>query len=106
MDDCNGANGWEVAQNGFFSPVPRAIWGKLDLDALLERSDRFSVVALVLPTDKDRRIMAPYVKQGVKVIWGDLTRYEDVLEGVTGADFVLHVGGLVSPLADLNPSSR
>jgi nucleoside-diphosphate-sugar epimerase len=73
------------------------------LDALLERNNRFEVVALVLPTEKDHRIMAHYVRRGVKVIWGDLTRYEDVLEGVTGAEFVLHVGGLVSPLADSLP---
>lgn len=77
--------------------------GRAGLDALLDRSDRFSVVALVPPTDIDRRIMAPYEQRGVAVIWGDLTCYEDVLRGVDGADFVLHVGGLVSPLADAMP---
>jgi nucleoside-diphosphate-sugar epimerase len=77
--------------------------GRAVLDALLERSDHFSVVALVLPTEQDRRIIASYLKRGVEVVWGDLTNYEDVLEGVTGADFVLHVGGLVSPLADTQP---
>ena len=39
----------------------------------------------------------------VTVIWGDLTRYEDVLEGVKGSDYVLHVGGMVSPAADYYP---
>ncbi|MEE8356145.1 MAG: NAD-dependent epimerase/dehydratase family protein, partial [Anaerolineales bacterium] len=73
--------------------------GSAGLEELLKRSDRFEVTALVLPTGKDRRIMTPYMNQGVKVIWGDLTCYEDVLEGVTDADYVLHVGGLVSPLA-------
>jgi nucleoside-diphosphate-sugar epimerase len=47
--------------------------------------------------------MASYIKKGVKVIWGDLTCYEDVLEGVSGTDIVLHVGGMVSPLADTQP---
>ncbi|MEJ2011731.1 MAG: NAD(P)-dependent oxidoreductase [Anaerolineales bacterium] len=77
--------------------------GRAGLDALLEREDRFEIVALVLPTANDRRIMAPYLKQGVEVVWGDLTRYEDVLAGVRGADVVLHVGGMVSPLADAHP---
>lgn len=77
--------------------------GRAVLDALLERSDRFAVVALVPPTANDRRIMASYEKRGVELIWGDLTRYEDVLQGVAGADYVLHVGGLVSPLADSMP---
>jgi nucleoside-diphosphate-sugar epimerase len=77
--------------------------GSAGLDALLERGNRFEVVALVLPTANDRRIMAPYIERGVEVVWGDLTHYEDVLAGVTGADVVLHVGGMVSPLADAYP---
>ena len=39
------------------------------------------------------------------IIWGDLTNYDDVLKGVTGADIVLHVGGMVSPQADYKPSA-
>jgi nucleoside-diphosphate-sugar epimerase len=77
--------------------------GRHGMEELLDRSDRFEVTALVLPTDKDRRIMEPYINRGVKAVWGDLTCYEDVLKGVSGADIVLHVGGLVSPLADTMP---
>lgn len=78
--------------------------GQEGLKQLLERRDRFEVVALVLPTDRDREIMAPYEQErGLKIIWGDLTNYEDVLSGITGADIVLHVGGLVSPQADRVP---
>jgi len=40
----------------------------------------------------------------VKVIWGDLVNYADVLKGVEGADVVLHVGGMVSPSADYQPT--
>lgn len=72
---------------------------------LLERRDRFDLVALVLPTEKDRKIMAPYAHlPGVKIVWGDLTVYDDVLQCVTGADYVLHVGGMVSPAADYLPA--
>lgn len=39
----------------------------------------------------------------VKLVWGDLTNYEDVLACVTGADYILHVGGMVSPAADYFP---
>ena len=69
--------------------------GRHGLEELLERDDRYEVSALVLPTDKDRQIIAPYQKRGVTVVWGDLTCYEDVLRGVSGADIVLHVGALV-----------
>ncbi len=77
--------------------------GRATLDELLQRDDRFQVTALALPTRKDRRILAPYQNRGLNVIWGDLTCYEDVLQGIEGADYVLHVGGLVSPLADTMP---
>jgi nucleoside-diphosphate-sugar epimerase len=77
--------------------------GRHGMEELLQRTDRFEITALVLSTDKDRRIMEPYIQRGVKVIWGDLVCYEDVLEAIKGTDYVLHVGGLVSPLADTMP---
>lgn len=77
--------------------------GQATLAELFQRQDRFQVRALALDTPQDRRILAPYQKQGLSVIWGDLTCYQDVLEAVTGADIVLHVGGLVSPYADTRP---
>lgn len=75
--------------------------GREGLKYLLEKRDRFRVVALVLPTKSDRRILSAWDGDpDLTVVWGDLTNYEDVLKGVTGADYVLHVGGMVSPLAD------
>lgn len=48
--------------------------------------------------------MAPFADEPrLKIIWGDLTNYSDVLAGVTGADIVLHVGGIIPPLADHRP---
>ncbi|MEH7490686.1 NAD-dependent epimerase/dehydratase family protein [Neobacillus niacini] len=79
--------------------------GYAGLKQLLERREHFNIVALVLPTEHDKSIMSPYEKDpGVKIIWGDLTNYEDVLRGVEGSDYVLHVGGLVSPVADYRPA--
>ncbi|WP_018751940.1 NAD-dependent epimerase/dehydratase family protein [Paenibacillus sanguinis] len=78
--------------------------GQEGLKQLLERRDRFNIVTLVLPTAKDKEIMAKYEKEpGLRIIWGDLTHYNDVLKCVTGADYVLHVGGMVSPAADYKP---
>lgn len=78
--------------------------GQETLKQLLSRSERFYVVALVLPTEKDKKIMTAYEgNKNLKIIWGDLTNYNDVLKGVTGANYVLHVGGMVSPMADYHP---
>jgi len=78
--------------------------GQQGLQQLLDRRERFDLVVLVLPTKKDKSVMAAYRNMPeLKIVWGDLTNYEDVLQGVSGADYVLHVGGMVSPMADYNP---
>ncbi|UUW08325.1 NAD(P)-dependent oxidoreductase [Flavobacterium plurextorum] len=78
--------------------------GQAVLKQLLERGERFDVSVLVLPTVKDKKIMKPYQQyKNLKIIWGDLTSYEDVLKGVQEAHYVLHVGGMVSPMADYHP---
>ena len=71
---------------------------------LYKRKDRFDIRLLARDSKKNRKKLSAYLADpAVKVIWGDLTHYEDVLAGVTGADYVLHVGGMVSPAADYYP---
>ena len=71
---------------------------------LYSRRERFNIRILVRDSKKNRRKLARYLSNpAVTVVWGDLTRYEDVLAGVTGSDYVLHVGGMVSPAADYFP---
>lgn len=71
---------------------------------LYARRDRFNIRLLARDSSKNHKLLGRFAGDpSVSVIWGDLTRYEDVLEGVTGADYVLHVGGMVSPAADYYP---
>src|SRR5579862_7312560 len=78
--------------------------GREVLRGLRARADALHVRILVHPDDRDRTPARRLIRDsGAEVIYGDLTRYEDVSRGVTGADWVLHVGGLVSPLADRLP---
>ena len=71
---------------------------------LYQRKERFNIRLLARDSKKNRKMLNKYVGDpAVTVIWGDLTRYEDVLEGVKGSDYVLHVGGMVSPAADYFP---
>ena len=71
---------------------------------LYARRERFNIRLLARGSKKNHKMLDKYASDpSVTVIWGDLTRYEDVLEGVTGADYVLHVGGMVSPAADYYP---
>ena len=71
---------------------------------LYKRKEKFDIRILARDSKKNRKKLRKYISDpSVTIIWGDLTRYEDVLAGVNGSDYVLHVGGMVSPAADYFP---
>ncbi len=71
---------------------------------LYAKKNEFNIVLLNRGSEKNKEKFKDYVNDpAVKLVWGDLTNYNDVLECVTGADYVLHVGGMVSPAADYYP---
>ena len=71
---------------------------------LFAKRDQFNIVVLLRDSEKNHNKFAPYMDDpSFKVVWGDLGNYEDVLAAVTGADYILHVGGMVSPAADWKP---
>lgn len=80
------------------------VMGTATLNELLAREGKFDITALVRDTKRNRKKMAKYGDR-VRVVWGDLLCYDDVLKGVSGADYVLHIGGMVSPSADYKPKS-
>lgn len=78
--------------------------GMAGLREIHARKERFDLTLLVRPSRKNRRLMKPYRNcDSVRIVWGDLCNYNDVLSAVEGADYVLHVGGMVSPTADHYP---
>ncbi len=80
------------------------LMGMAGLKELSQRLDRFNLTLLVRPSKKNRKKMARYQQQeGIRIVWGDLMNYKDVLKCVQGADYVLHVGGMVSPECDNYP---
>ncbi len=71
---------------------------------LYNRKERFNIRLLARDSKKNHQMLDKYASDpSVTVIWGDMMRYEDVLRGVEGSDYVLHVGGMVSPAADYYP---
>lgn len=78
--------------------------GFAGLKEIVKKLDHIDLVILARPSEKNKKLLAPYVDK-IQVIWGDLNNYDDVLKGVSGADIVLHVGGMVSPAADYKPVS-
>ena len=79
-------------------------WGRAALRELREHADRLAVIALVRPTERDRAVLAEFADMdNLEVVWGDLTDYTAVAGCVRRADVILHVGAVVSPLADDQP---
>ncbi len=66
--------------------------------------EKFNLVVLLRDSEKNHEKFKDYINDPrVRIVWGDLTNYDDVLNCVTGSDVVLHVGGMVSPAADYYP---
>lgn len=79
-------------------------WGRYLLREFAARKDRFDVVALVLPGQRDLEVLREFEDMSnLTTVLGDLTNYQSVETCVRGADYVLHVGAVVSPYADDHP---
>ena len=77
--------------------------GKVTVDRLVDLPNT-KVRVLALPREERLPVIRRWRKQGrVELVWGDLTDFKSVCRAVAGVDVVLHLGGLVSPLADELP---
>ena len=76
--------------------------GWAGLQELLKYPDQYELTILVRPSAANKKKLKA-LDGKVRIVWGDLCKYDDVLQGVSGADYVLHVGGMVSPQADYYP---
>ena len=78
--------------------------GSATLDAFAARDHDVAIRALALPSERAHPVVQRYSKdRAVEFVWGDLRDKAQVKAAVDGCDMVLHVGGLVSPLADHHP---
>lgn len=77
--------------------------GEETLKQLISRSGRFKVRALARDSEKNRTLLKKYMCPALEVVWGDMTDYDTILKCVTGSDYVLHIGAMVSPMADDYP---
>ncbi|MHA1681288.1 MAG: NAD-dependent epimerase/dehydratase family protein [Promethearchaeota archaeon] len=80
--------------------------------------DSYDIVLLQRPSKKNKKMFAPHEKKaniksipgrgtvegnGLKIVWGDATIYEDVLEACKNIDWCLCPMAFISPAADKNP---
>lgn len=71
---------------------------------LLSGNSNINLRLLVLPLKKEYKKLRQFLKlPNVEIIEGDLCNIADIRKGVEGADYVLHLGALIPPAADINP---
>ena len=85
---------------------------------LWKRKDRYDVIILARPSEKNKKLFRPYEQEagiasipgrgvvqgnGFKIVWGDATEYDDVEAAVQGVDWVLNAMAFISPQADYYP---
>lgn len=79
------------------------IMGQETMKQLLSRKNRFRVRILARPSEKNRVLLKKYACPSLEIIWGDMADYDTIKRCVDGADYVLHIGAMVSPAADQYP---
>ncbi|HPQ69065.1 MAG TPA: NAD(P)-dependent oxidoreductase [bacterium] len=78
--------------------------GNAALLELLNRRERYDIVLLLRPSQKNKDAFARYADEpGVRIVWGDLGQADDVLRAVDGVDYVLHPAAMIAPAADHHP---
>lgn len=81
--------------------------GREAVKRIAANSDDIRLRVLIRPDEIDHPVAREIARRNLaEIITGDLTDPDSIVRGVTGADVVLHVGGLVSPLADRLPPER
>lgn len=78
--------------------------GWASFNEIYDKRPDLDIRVLLRDSEKNRKMFAKCLGDPrVTIIWGDLNDYDSILRGVTGADYVLHIGGMVSPAADYYP---
>ena len=63
-----------------------------------------TISVLIRDSEKNHKLFDGYLNDDrVEIVWGDFGDYDAILKGITGASYVLHIGGMVSPAADYWP---
>ena len=81
--------------------------GREAVKRLADLGDAVRLRILVRPEERTHPVVHDVERRKLAdIAWGDLTDTDAVQAAVDGADVVLHVGGLVSPLADHLPPAQ
>ena len=81
------------------------VMGQAVVQELSHHLDKINL-RLLIHERKIPSVLSTIINQNrttIETIQGDLRDYNTILKCITGANYVLHVGGMVSPYADIFP---
>ncbi len=78
--------------------------GSETIKEFLKKTDRFKLRLLVLDNKSEKLKVLKYrFNRNIEIIYGDMKSKSVIDKCIKGVDFVLHIGAVVSPAADINP---
>ncbi|MCH5241861.1 MAG: NAD(P)-dependent oxidoreductase [Muribaculaceae bacterium] len=92
-----------IKKTNVFLTGATGVMGMAGLREFMNRPEDYSVTVLARNTKKNHQKLRTFIDKGVRVIWGDLLDETSLKKGIENADIVLHVGGMVSPMAEHFP---
>ncbi|MCH5235354.1 MAG: NAD(P)-dependent oxidoreductase [Muribaculaceae bacterium] len=79
------------------------VMGMAGLREFMKFPEDYHITVLARDSKRNRKKLQPFIEKGIGVIWGDLLDENSLKKGIESADVVLHVGGMVSPMAEHYP---
>ncbi len=72
------------------------------LKLLYNQREQMKVTVFDVPSKRTKKLLSPF-QDNIEIVFGDISRYEDVKQVSGGKDFVIHLAAIIPPLADELP---
>lgn len=76
--------------------------GQEVLKQLYRQKDKFGITIFDNKSKHSQKILSPYLKD-VVIVYGDISRYEDVKKVAANVEVVIHLAAVIPPMADEKP---
>ncbi len=76
--------------------------GREVLKQLYQQRDKYDITVLGTRSKRSLKNLAPY-REGITIVYGDITSFDDVRKVCSDIDFVIHLAAVIPPLADEKP---
>jgi nucleoside-diphosphate-sugar epimerase len=72
------------------------------LKQLYQQRDKFEITVFGTRSKRSLKHLSPF-KDGIQIVYGNISSYEDVKAACSDKDFVIHLAAIIPPLADEEP---